>query len=241
MTGNTKRITTDDILAVIESLGARAPVILTTLPTDAVFNAITEDKMHELDLNVRCFTTIAGSFNGVRARVESEINLLEKRDFNVGAYRDALMASVQATQPFAGLMVSGGQVAVDADIRGAIDTAFSLLHEVDGNIRTANWFLDELAVANRQFTSNSEIQPRKLKLADGQTSNSMLTGHIAFAADPTALKQSSLAALETVKGHVEKRDMKAAQDALTAGKAFSGRMHMCNRLVERATLVADES
>lgn len=213
--------------------------IVTTLPTDVVFNAITEDKMEDLDLNVRCFTTIAGSFKGVNERIEREIARLEKRDFNVSAYRDALQSVLEASMPFSGLMVKGGQVAVDADIRAAIERTFSLQHELDGNIRTANWFLDELAVANRQFTANSQIQPRKLKLADG--SSSSLSHFIAFAADPTALKQSSLAALETVKGYVEKRDMKAAQDALTAGKAFSGRMHMCNRLVERTTLIADES
>ena len=210
-----------------------------SLTPDVVNNAITENDM--LDFNTRCFTTIAGSFKGVNERIVREIDLLEKRDFNVSAYRDGLMAVIAASQPFAGLMVTGGQVAVDADIRAAIDNTFSMQHELDGQIRTANWFLDELAVANKRFTAHSAIAPRKLKIADESKSSSVLAGFISFAADPSEVKQSSLAALNELKSHVEKRDMVAANKALTTGRAFSSRMHMCNAVVDRGALVVAES
>jgi hypothetical protein len=210
---------------------------VTTLPTDVVLNAIAEDNMDQLNLAPRCFTTIAGSFKGVNERIVGEIDLLEKRDFNVSAYRDAYMRVLEASQPFAGLMVRGGQVAVDADIRAAVDNAFSLQHQLDMNVRHANFYLDSLAEANRNFTAHSGTAPRTLCIADEKSDSTILPGFVAFAADSTELKQSSLAALGTVKGHLEKIDMRAADKALNEGRRFATRAHMCEILVKRGTLI----
>lgn len=190
-----------------------------------------------VDLQVRDFGTIAGSFKGVSERVSRELGLLEARGFNVSKFREGLMDATLATQPFAGLMLAGQCTAVDSDITAAIDRAFSLLHGVDGDIRTANWYLDELTVANQRFTHDSQIGPRTLQAANPTDASIALKGFIAFAADPSALKQESLLALGKVQAHVEAREMKAAHYALTKGRSFSGRMHLCNACVRRGTLV----
>lgn len=190
-----------------------------------------------LTMKQRCFTTIAGSFKGVNERIESEIALLEKRDFNVSAYRDALMRVLEASQPFAGLMVQGGLIEVGPDICDAIENAMGMQMELDRKIRTANWYLDELSKANARFTADSATAPRTLKLADPNNDLVVLPGFIAFAADPSELKQSSMDALNSVKGHVERIEMAAADKALNNGRRFSSRLHMCNIMVKRGRLV----
>lgn len=199
----------------------------------------------QIDLSIRCFTTIAGSFNGIRARVESEIAAIEKHSFNVEAYRTKLLSAVVATQPFAGMMVAGGQVAVDFTIVHAIEKAFRLLDEVDRNLRTANWFLDNLSGANRDFTRHSETKPRTLVSSEANEESTVIKGFIAFAADPAnadnGLKQKSFESLGKVKGLVEAMDMRAADKTLNEGRRYATRCHMIQALVSRGRLVVVES
>ena len=199
----------------------------------------------QIDLSVRCFSTIAGSFNGIRARVESEIACIETRNFNVEVYRNQLMAAVVATQPFAGMMVAGGQVAVDFEIVRSIEEAFRLLDEVDRNLSTANWFLDNLIGANLDFTRHSATKPRTLVSSEANEESTVIKGFIAFAADPAnadnGLKQKSFDSLGKVKGLVEAADMRNAHDALNNGRRFATRCHMIQALVSRGRLVVVES
>lgn len=191
------------------------------------------------ELSMRDFETIANSFNGIRARVENEIELLAAREINVAAYRDALMAAVTETQPIAGEMVDKLYQPVDAKVANVIDEAFRKLHEVEMAIRSANWFLDRIIEENARFTLASTFEPCKLEPSEEKKAqgSAIFTGFIKLAADHSAEKQKSKAALDSITGHVEAMKMAEAQKALDEGRSFGGRIHMMRKLIERGALV----
>lgn len=197
------------------------------------------EMIDESRVSMRDFKTIANSFNGIRARVENEIELLAAREINVAAYRDALMAAVTETQPIAGEMVDKLYQPVDAKVANVIDEAFRKLHEVEMAIRSANWFLDRIIEENARFTLASTFEPCKLEPSEEKKAqgSAIFTGFIKLAADHSAEKQKSKAALDSITGHVEAMKMAEAQKALDEGRSFGGRIHMMRKLIERGALV----
>lgn len=195
------------------------------------------DDAEIIDLQVRDFGTIAGSYHGVSERVRKELTALAARGFDVSAFEKGLDDSLARTKSFDHLMDSGHAVAVDSSICAEIDQSFSLLHGVDGDIRTANWFLDELQRAKRGFERDSLVPARALAVADESKSNSGLSSFIEFAANPVELREKSRAALGALQRHVEERDMVTATRVLSEAKAFCGRMHLLSCLIRRETLV----
>jgi len=189
-----------------------------------------------VDLEVRDFGTISCSYFGVGERIRSELTRLSARGFDVSAFEKGLADSLASTSSFSHLL-DCAQVAVDASICADIDNAFSLQFAVDADIRTANWFLDELVNARRAFERDSKVAARTLKVADEANSSDGLRGFIAFAADPSELREKSKSALGLVQSHVEARNMSEASRVLNEAKAFSGRMHLLSCLIRRGTLV----
>ncbi len=189
-----------------------------------------------VDLEFRDFGTISSSYFGVGERIRTELTRLAARGFDVSAFEKGIADSLASTSSYSHLLDESGLVAVDPSVCADIDKAFLLQFQVDGDIRTANWFLDELVNARRAFERDSKVEARTLKSTDETDSSNSLRGFITFAADPSELREKSRAALERVQSHVEARDMSAAARVLNEAKAFSGRMHLLSCLIRRGTL-----